>query len=187
MRVLVIGVLVCLVLGACNLNSPQEGEDVSTLEALPSPDNIDTPELIVPTEDPLLPDTARTPLLPPTPQGDLPGAEPLLPESPVPDLNNTSGAADFPFPSVFPFSYDIAAEAGETIIISYDVTVNNPEQGRVFFIVENPEGEVIGQLVVTETAIDTFEVEAERDGTYLLRAASQNLSGDFTVSYNTTR
>jgi hypothetical protein len=114
----------------------------------------------------------------------------ILPETDAPTPLSTSGVtqsigADIPFPTTYINSYAITAREGQTIYINYDVTVTNPGRGRVFILVLDPTGVEAGRTLVTDTRVDTLEIEARVSGNYLFYITPENLSGSYTSSYGT--
>lgn len=121
---------------------------------------------------------------PPTQQINTP-AQPVLTATLSQTISPAVTESDIPFPETFNDQHEIQAGQGRTIYVNYEVVVNNPGTGRVFIEVRDPEGEAIGQLILSETTSDEFEVTTSTSGAHQLLVTSQNLRGFYSVSYGT--
>jgi len=167
------GVWAVLLLAGCNLNSP----DTPT----PSPTATELPPIAIITETPSEPT--------PTPiqeivLTDISTPLPTLPEAntSIPALDATLATFDFNVPIQFA---EATVQGGQILIIAYTVTVENPGRGAVFFDVVDASGEMVGRFLVTESAIDEFDVPIAASGTYSIRAATSNLEGNFSIAFST--
>lgn len=195
LRRILILLLVCL--PACNLNRPSETTPTpEAVEPSPTDEPTATPVPAQPiqltdvvTPVPPIPGTPRAaPTLPLIPQmtatlipvgvrpEDVTATPNVLPTgiSPTPDIV---------FPQNYPDRYEVSVSAGQTIVVNYDVVINNPGRGRVFMVVRDPAGQDIWRLVVTETMTDSEEVPASRGGTHVILVAVENLNGRYSVSF----
>ncbi len=168
MRILLF-VLMLMLLTACNLTTPNSTPtdeillSTSTVEPIPS-----SPTLSVnPTANNITP-------IPPSPSVTVINVTPDATPSPV---------VDGDFPTTFIESYAIAARQGQQIEISYDVTINNPNDGRVYFLVRDPNGAEVTRLTIMTTESDVLIVDAQISGEYRFYATPRNLQGNYRTSY----
>jgi len=177
-----------LLLAGCNRGSPTAPDwPTPTPEILEEPTNTpeDDPfEIIIPTvPDQTGPDGVSAPTL------DL-----SLPPTAIPAGTDTGGTdSGDPMPedadaALFPDTYSEVSElqlrAGQTLIVNYDVQINNPDRGRVFVIVRDPAGEIIWRAMFSATVQASADVPIDTTGTYQVAGAFQNLSGTYELSYD---
>jgi hypothetical protein len=75
------------------------------------------------------------------------------------------------------------ADAGETLVIRYDATV---EKGALTIRVENPRNDTVWETTVQEAQSDTVRLPAERDGTYMILIEGDDTGGSYDVSWDVT-
>lgn len=167
---------IMLLLTACNLttNQPTPTEGVLPLETI-----------VATITQAIAPTIASTVSVNPT----MDNVDPINPTSTAlllvtstPNLTPTPIAGD-DFPTTFIESYAIAARQGQQIEISYDVTINNPSDGRVYFLVRDPNGVEVARLIVSTTVNDVLVVDAQLSGEYRFYATPRNLQGNYRSSY----
>lgn len=88
-----------------------------------------------------------------------------------------------PWPETFRDRYEVTTGAGRTIIVDYNVVLNQP--GEVIIFVRDPNGEVIGGEIITETANTTLEVTTDVSGIHEILVAFERLPGSYAVSFST--
>lgn len=164
---------VCLLalLTACNLESPQSPTRQTTPE---------TPQT-APTQGPTAtftrdPNLTPTSLLPPTWTATPPGGIPPTPAA--------TAAPDIPFPATFQGGFPVTVRAGQTLILNYSVTIDNPGRGRVFFVLRDPSGADVWRLAVTETADTSADITISASGEHQLLVASEDLDGQYSISFD---
>lgn len=175
----IFGMWAVLLLAGCNLNSP----DTPT----PSPTATELPPIAIITETPSEPsptpiqEIVLTDISTPLPTLSLETPLPAANAS-IPALDATLATFDFNAPIQFA---EASVQGGQILIIAYTVTVENPGRGAVFFDVVDNNGEVVGRFLVTESAVDEFDVPIAASGTYSIRAATSNLEGNFSIAFST--
>ena len=75
---------------------------------------------------------------------------------------------------------NIAGEEGKTLILSYDIAVND---GRVFIQVMDPQNQVLWSIIVKSDTADTVELPLNFTGEYPLIVRGENTSGSFDISW----
>lgn len=198
-RVLCLCILL-LSLSACNLTSAES--------VTPTPDPTETPidtptfeqtiqqtiqppfnEILTPQNTPTpIPNTFDTaPTLAITAEGVAPvgarNAATVAPTSPsAPTLTPAPG--EVIFPQTFPDSYTTTSlRVGQTLLVNYTITLDNPGIGRIYFIVLDPNGTEVDRWFITETDDDTREIPVETAGAYEIRVAFSDLRGNYSVSF----
>jgi len=73
------------------------------------------------------------------------------------------------------------AEAGQTIGLDYDVTV---EKGALVLKVVAPDGESLWEETFREDTADTVTLTASQDGLYTIRVEGQATGGSFDISWS---
>lgn len=166
-------------LTGCNL-SPPSAPDWPT----PTPEILEEPtvplddqfEIIVPqSREQTGPDGATLPTPASSPDLSLP------PTAIAPAPEDADAAL---FPDTYPDVAEVQLRAGQTLIVNYDIQINNPDRGRVFIIVRDPTGAIIWRAMFSETVRASAEVPAETGGMYQVAAAIQNLSGSYQMSFD---
>jgi len=176
--------LILLLLAGCNLASDEQDE---------RPGVTDTPAPILqtpfPTRTPARQPTATAlPLDNPIPAitlqsqgggatGSGGGSAPTL----IP-LATATAAVTFPPPETARDRFDVEAGAGQTIVVSYSVTLTAP--GEIFIYVRDPQGDVIDGLRIDASAEDDLEVQAPVSGTYTVLVPFDRLPGSYSLSYS---
>lgn len=191
-RLVLIGL--ALVLAACNLNNPAGETPSSTpTEAEASPTftlTLDSAPLDTFSPTPLIQLTDVATPIPGTPRSapTLPGIAPVgvRPEdvTAAPTIPaNTTATPEIVFPQNFPDRYEVDVNTGQTLVVNYEVVINNPGRGRVFIVVRDPAGQDIWRLVVTETTTESADVPTSTGGTHEILVAVENLSGRYSVTF----
>ena len=170
--------LLALLLAGCNLASP--ATEPAVTEAAPTLDvpaatPTDEFQIIIPTvRDQTGPDGGSVP----TPDLSLP------PTAIVPETQSPGDADAALFPDTYSEVSELQLRAGQTLIVNYDVEINNPDRGRVFVIVRDPTGEIIWRAMFSATVRDSAEIPIDTAGTYQVAGAFQNLSGSYQLTYD---
>lgn len=158
--------LICSACGGDDNNDPQTEATV-------------VPTAIVETLPPNEPRPTGANSSPTQAEVDSPTDSPVLTATQIIDATPTLEIA---FPTVFQDQYPANVSAGRTLIVNYNVTLNNTA-GRIFILVRNPANAEISRLVVSETATDSLEVEVATSGIHTILVAYENLDGNYSVSY----
>lgn len=186
-----IGVLLICLVWVCTACGGDDG-DSNASTAMPASPTI-VPTAIIETFPPSEPrptdDFEPITPIPATPSGDdddlMSATDIIASDIPLPTESSTSEATptlEVAFPTVFQDQYPVNVSAGQTLVVNYNVTLNNTD-GRIFILVRDSANAEVSRFVVTETANDALEVEIATSGVHTILVAYENLDGNYSVSY----
>lgn len=192
-----------LLLAGCNLSDSPDATatptETETLQPTPTGDDVIPPATFGPTDtfsptvtaESIQNATAIVPTnLPPgvRPTGTLPIGVRAPTATLAPTLTpggstaTPTTTATIVFPTTYQNRYEAQVGTGRTLLVNYTVLLNRTD-AVVFILVNNPAGEEVYRLAITESAEDTAEIAAETGGTYEILVGFRNLGGTYSVTF----
>lgn len=198
-RLIYVYAMLLLTLAACNL---QTTTPVPSATAADAPTNQPTrttiPEQIAqPTPLPIQLTTVNDPNAPTMPplgitatvqpvgQQEPTTTPQVVPTQSLPTMTDTPQPEAIVFPDEYPDRKVVTVRSGVTLVVDYEVVINNPGRGMVFLVVRDPIGADVARVRFTESETGELDIQTETGGEYEILVAIENLSGRYSTSYST--